>query len=93
MEGEKPEDKIYWIVSYVQGSLTDKWKERIVNEIFENRWKNRSVEDMLKEIEREFGNGKKVENDIWKGLDSFGDVRNANCCSNNTKEANGKKRR
>jgi len=48
---------------------------------------------MLKEIEREFDNGKKVENDIWKGLDSFGDVGNANCCGNNTKEANSKKRR
>ena len=33
----------------------DKWKEKIVDEIFENRWKDRSVEDMLKEIEREFG--------------------------------------
>jgi len=26
----------------------------------------------LKEIEKEFGKGKKVEEDIWKGLDSFG---------------------
>ena len=32
----------------------------------------------MKEIEREFGKGKKVEKeekDIWKGLDSFGDIR------------------
>ena len=34
MKEEKTEDKIYWIVSYVQGGLTDKWKERIVDEIF-----------------------------------------------------------
>ena len=52
----------------------DKWKEKIVDEIFENRWKDRSVEDMLKEIEREFRKGKKIKEDIWKGLDSFGDV-------------------
>ena len=26
----------------------------------------------MKEIEKEFGKGKKVEEDIWKGLDSFG---------------------
>jgi len=33
----------------------------------------RKVEDILKEIEREFGKGKKKEEeDIWKGLDSFG---------------------
>ena len=25
----------------------------------------------MKEIEREFGKDKKVEKDIWKGLDSF----------------------
>ena len=68
MKGEKTEDKIYWIVSYVQGSLTDKWKERIVDEIFEDRWKDRKVEDILKEIEREVGKGKKVEEDIWKVL-------------------------
>jgi len=57
---------------YVQGGLTDKWKEIIVDEIFKNRWKDRSVEDMLKEIEREFGKGKKIEDDIWKGLESLG---------------------
>ena len=44
----------------------DKWKEKIVDEIFENRWKDRSVEDMLKEIEREFRKGKKIKEDIWK---------------------------
>jgi len=37
IKGEKTEDKIYWIVSYVQGGLTDKWKETIVDEIFEDR--------------------------------------------------------
>ena len=72
MKGEE-EDKICWIVSYVQGDQTDKWKERIVDEIFEDRWKNQKVEDILKEIEKEFGKGKKVEEDIWKGLDSFGE--------------------
>ena len=64
MKKEKTEDKIYWIVSYVQGDLTDKWKEKIVDKIFEDRWKDRKVEDILKEIEREFGKGKKVEEDI-----------------------------
>ena len=70
IKGEE-EDKIYWIVSYIQGDWTDKWKERIMDKMFENRWKNRKVEDILKEIEKEFGKGKKVEEDIWKGLDSF----------------------
>ena len=74
MKGEE-EDKICWIVSYVQGDQTDKWKERIVDEMFEDRWKNRKVEDILKEIEKEFGKDKKVEEDIWKGLDSFGEKR------------------
>jgi len=37
IKGEKTEDKIYWIVLYVQGGLTDKWKETIVDEIFEDR--------------------------------------------------------
>ena len=72
MKGEE-EDKICWIVSYVQGDRTDKWKERIVDEMFKDKWKDRKVEDILKEIEREFGKGKeKKEEDIWKGLDSFG---------------------
>ena len=68
---ETEEDKICWIVSYVQGDQTDKWKERIVDEMFEDRWKDRKVEDILKEIEREFEKGKKVEEDIWKRLDSL----------------------
>ena len=37
--------------------------------MFEDRWKDRKVEDILKEIEKEFGKGKKK--DIWKGLDSL----------------------
>jgi len=41
--------------------------------MFEDRWKNKKVEDILKEIEREFGKDKKIEKDIWKGLDSFGE--------------------
>ena len=28
----------------------------------------------MKEIEREFGKGKKVEEDIWKGMDGFWDA-------------------
>ena len=48
----KEEDKICWIVLYVQGDSTDKWKERIVDKMFENKWKDRKVEDILKEIER-----------------------------------------
>jgi len=37
---EKTEkDKICWIVSYVQGDQIDKWKERIVDEMFEDKWK------------------------------------------------------
>ena len=72
MKKEVEEDKICWIVSYVQGDRTDKWKERIVDEMFEDKWKNRKVEDILKEIKKEFGKGKKIEEYIWKGLDSFG---------------------
>ena len=71
MKEETEEDKICWIVSYVQGDRTDKWKERIVDEMFEDRWKDRKIEDILKEIEREFGKGKKVEEDIWKGLENL----------------------
>jgi len=56
---------------YVQGGLTDKWKKKIVDEIFKDRWKDRKVEDILKEIEREFGKGKKVEEDIERGIDGF----------------------
>ena len=37
MKEEAEEDKICWIVSYVQGDRTDKWKERIVDEMFEDR--------------------------------------------------------
>ena len=44
-----------------------------MDKMFENKWKDKKVEDILKEIEREFGKGKKVEEDIWKGLDSFGE--------------------
>ena len=70
---EEEEDKICWIVSYVQGDQTDKWKERIVDEMFEDKWKGRKVEDILKEIESVFRKDKeKKEEDIWKGLDSFG---------------------
>jgi len=56
---------------YVQGGLTDKWKKKIVDEIFKDRWKDGKVEDILKEIEREFGKGKKVEEDIERGIDGF----------------------
>ena len=40
--------------------------------MFEDRWKDRKVENILKEIEKEFGKGKKEDEDIWKGLNSFG---------------------
>ena len=43
-----------------------------MDKMFEDKWKDRKVEDILKEIEKEFGKGKEVEEDIWKGLDSFG---------------------
>ena len=43
-----------------------------MDEMFEDKWKDRKVEDILKEIEKEFGKGMKVEENIWKGLDSFG---------------------
>ena len=39
--------------------------------MFEDKQKDRKVEDILKEIEKEFGKGKKVEDDIWKGLESL----------------------
>ena len=43
-----------------------------MDKMFEDKWKDRKVEDILKEIEKEFGKGKKKkEEDIWKGLDSF----------------------
>ena len=74
MKKVKMEDKIYWVISYVQGESTKEWKEKKVDEIFEDRWKNRNVEEILKERECVFGKGKKVEEHIWKGLDSFGDV-------------------
>jgi len=70
MKGEE-EDRICWIVLYVQGDRTDKWKERIVDEMFEDRWKDRKVENILKEIKREFGKGKKAEEDIGRGIDGF----------------------
>ena len=37
MKKETEEDKICWIVLYVQGDRTDKWKERIVDEMFKDR--------------------------------------------------------
>ena len=43
--------------------------------MFEDRWKDRKVENILKEIEKEFGKGKKEDEDIWKGLNSFGGKR------------------
>ena len=51
MKGKEEEDKICWIVSYVQGDRTDRWKER-------------KVKDILKEIKREFRKDKKIEEDI-----------------------------
>ena len=42
-----------------------------MDEMFENKWKNKKVEDILKEIEREFGKDKKVEEDIWKEINGF----------------------
>ena len=40
--------------------------------MFKNKWKDKKIEDILKEIEREFRKDKKVEEDIWKELDSLG---------------------
>ena len=37
MKEKEEEDKIYWIVSYVQGGLTDKWKERIIDELLKDK--------------------------------------------------------
>jgi len=37
IKGEKMEDQIYWIISYIQGRSTDEWKKRIVDKIFENK--------------------------------------------------------
>ena len=71
IKGKEEEDKICWIVLYVQEDQIDKWKERIVDEMFENKQKGRKVEDILKEIEREFGKGKKTEEEIEKEMDGF----------------------
>ena len=35
-----------------------------MDEMFEDKWKDRKVEDILKEIEKEFGKGMKVEENI-----------------------------
>jgi len=74
MKGKEEEDKICWIVLYVQEDQIDKWKKRIVDEMFKDGWKDRKVEDILKEIEREFGKGKKTEEEIEKEMDGFWDV-------------------
>ena len=44
--------------------------------MFENKWKDRSIEDMLKEIEREFGKGKgkELEEEIYREIDTFWDL-------------------
>ena len=46
-----------------------------MDEMFKDKWKSRKVEDILKEIEREFRKSKeKKEEDIGKGIDSFWNV-------------------
>jgi len=70
MKGEKMEDQIYWVISYIQGRLTDEWKKRIVDKIFENKWKDRHVEEILQEIEKEFERKeKKGKENIWENLE------------------------
>ena len=70
MKEEKMEDQIYWIISYIQGRSTDEWKKRIVDKIFENKQKDRHVEEILQEIEKEFEREKKKEKKkIWENLE------------------------
>ena len=70
MKGEKMEDQIYWIISYIQGRLTDEQKKRIVDKIFENKQKDRHVEEILQEIEKEFERKKKKgKKKIWENLE------------------------
>ena len=47
-----------------------------MDEMFENKWKDKKVEDILKEIKGEFGKGKgkKTEEEIEKGIDGFWEV-------------------
>jgi len=70
-----------------------------VDEIFEDRWKDRKVEDILKEIERVWQEGRRRhrERNGWilecSERKRKREKGNTNCHGNNAKSTNSKKRR
>jgi len=51
------EKQIQWVLSYVQGELTDIWKENILEDLEKGELEYESVGEFLAAIKKEFGGG------------------------------------
>jgi len=70
MKGVEAEEQILWALSYVQGGLTDMWKEKVLEELNKGLWEYRTVEEFLKEIKKKFRRKEKKEKEkVWENLD------------------------
>ena len=53
------EEQIQWVFSYIQGGLTDIWKENIIEDLEAGEVEYESVEEFLTNLKKEFGRGDK----------------------------------
>jgi len=57
MRGDAVERQVQWVLSYIQGGLTDVWKENVMEELEAGEVEYESAEEFLTILKKEFGGG------------------------------------
>jgi len=76
MKEKMVENQILWVLTCIDRGTVDKWKEIMKNNLKEGLREYVTLEEFFGEIRKEFGKkgkgkGKKMEEDIEKGMDGF----------------------
>jgi len=74
MKEKTVEDQILWVLTCMDGGTVEKWKEMMEDDLKEGLREYAILEEFFGEIRKEFGKkgkGKKMEEEIEKGMDGF----------------------
>jgi len=77
MKEKTVEDQILWVLICMDEGTVEKWKEMMKDNLKEGLREYVTLEEFFGEIRKEFGKkskGKKMEEDIKKGIDGFWNV-------------------
>jgi len=55
INGEAATTQITWVLSYVQGGVTEAWKDNLLDELAKKELEIKTVETLFKKIRDEFG--------------------------------------